>query len=362
MISDIHARAWLLGRLFGVLTLFLPSLGCDGGLEIGGDDVSVLEAYGRTMGTTYMVKIASPPDQFPEDWKTQIDRELRLVNDQMSTYLTSSELSRFNASESTDWFSVSPETASVVQTAKDIHTASVGAFDVTVGPIVNLWSFGPETRSRSVPNQAEIDRRLRLVDSTAIEVRVDPPAIRKRIPGQYIDLSAIAKGHGVDRVVQLLEGLGCENLFVEIGGDLRVTGRRGSRLWTVGVQKPDGRSLDLILAVPLEDAALATSGDYRNYFQENGQRFSHTIDPRTGTPIQNTLASVSVIAENCMLADAWATAINVLGPDQGMEFAASNDLDVLLIIREEDRFVTQHSGRFSTAIEAMRTAAGSLGN
>lgn len=362
MVPDMHARAWLLGRMVGVLIMLPPSLGCVGGSEIGGDDVSVLEAYGRTMGTTYMVKIAAPPEQLPEDWQTQIDRELRLVNDQMSTYLAASELSRFNASESADWFPVSAETALVVQTAKDIHTASVGAFDVTVGPIVNLWSFGPEKRNRSVPDQTEIDRRLRLVDSAAIEVRIDPPAIRKQIPGQSLDLSAIAKGHGVDRVVQLLEGFGCENLFVEIGGDLRVTGRRGSRLWTVGVQKPDGRSLDLMLAVPLEDAALATSGDYRNYFQENGQRFSHTIDPRTGAPIQNTLASVSVIAENCMLADAWATAINVLGPEQGMEFAASNDLDVLLIIREENRFVTQHSGRFSTAIEAMGSAAGNPGN
>ncbi|WP_162006540.1 FAD:protein FMN transferase [Roseimaritima sediminicola] len=308
--------------------------------------ITVIEARGRTMGTTYSVKIASPPPTLPEAWQLQVDAELRRVNDQMSTYLKSSELSRFNRSQSTDWFEVSPETAEVVQYALEVSRLTEGAFDVTVAPLINAWSFGPEQRTNQPPSEATLQRLLDQVGYQSLEARLEPPALRKGKPELTVDLSAIAKGHGVDRVVDLLAGFGCEHLFVEIGGEVRVAGGRGDRDWGIGVQQPDGQSNQIMTALPLADGAVATSGDYRNFFEADGQRFSHTIDPRSGRPVQDPLASVSVMANNCMKADAWATAINVLGHREGLRVAREQQLDVMLIVREGDGYVSVKTGVF----------------
>ncbi|TVP98150.1 MAG: (Na+)-NQR maturation NqrM [Planctomycetaceae bacterium] len=288
------------------------------------------------MGTVYMVKIFNPPPGLPEDWREQIDRELRQVNDQMSTYLEDSEISRFNRSESTEWFEVSAATALVVGKALEIHQASGGAFDITVAPLVNAWSFGPGKRSLAPPEPERIRELLDRVGSAQLEVREQPPAIRKARGDLTIDLSAIAKGHGVDRVVERLGTWGADNVFVEIGGDLRVRGDKGGRPWMVGIQQPDVAGDVVARAIPLRDLAIATSGDYRNFFEHEGRRYSHTIDPRTGEPIRHATASVSVIAEDCMTADGWATAINVLGPDEALEVAERNGLDALVMVRGED--------------------------
>jgi len=296
----------------------------------------ILETRSPTMGTVCMVKVFDPPSGFPEDWKEQIDRELRQVNDQMSTYLEDSEISRFNRSESTEWFEVSAATALVVGKALEIHQASGGVFDITVAPLVNAWSFGPGKRSLAPPEPERIRELLDRVGSAQLEVREQPPAIRKARGDLTIDLSAIAKGHGVDRVVELLGTWGADNVFVEIGGDLRVRGDKGGQPWMVGIQQPDVSGEVVARAIPLRDLAIATSGDYRNFFEHEGRRYSHTIDPRTGEPIGHATASVSVIAEDCMTADGWATAINVLGPDEAMEVAERNGLEALLMVREED--------------------------
>jgi len=298
------------------------------------------------MGTTYMVKLANPPDGLPDDWKIEVDAELRRVNDQMSTYLKSSELSQFNCSTSTDWFPVSAETATVVAYALEVSKQSEGAFDVTVSPLVDAWSFGAGERTMQVPEDDRIEELLQRVGYQHLEVRAEPPALRKAIPALTVDLSAIAKGHGVDRVLQRLQALGCDNVFVEIGGEVRVLGDRGDRQWGVGVQQPDADANEVLLAFPLTDMAVATSGDYRNFFEVDGQRFSHTIDPRTGQPVEHALASVSVGAGNCMMADAWATAINVLGKEKGLAVAQRLGLDVLLIHREGERYETVATGIF----------------
>lgn len=297
---------------------------------------------GSTMGTTYMVKISGTPDG--EDWLEEtsfaIEAELRRVNDQMSTYLKTSELSRFNDWASTDWFPVSRQTADVVQLALEIGDRSGGRLDVTVGPLVDRWSFGPGKRSRDVPRDDEIESIRRKVGHSHLEVRMDPPAIKKTIPELRVDLSAIGKGHGVDRVVALLKSRGADNVFVEIGGEVRVRGMkqtpRGPVPWKVGVQKPDADANELALAHPMQDNAMATSGDYRNYFEVDGKRYSHTIDPTTGRPIDHSLASVTVIAPTCAQADGWATALNVAGPQAALQIANKNQLDSLLIERIEN--------------------------
>jgi thiamine biosynthesis lipoprotein len=308
----------------------------------------MLEFSGATMGTRYLVKVFDPPD-FQQDIQIEVDALLREINDQMSTYLPTSELSRFNASESTDWFEVSEPTATVVAFAQQVADRSNGAFDVTVGPLVNAWSFGPDPRSQTVPDAPTIERLRASVGYDKLSVRMDPPALRKSVPGLKVDLSAIAKGYGVDRVVQLLNEAGAANVFVEIGGEVRTSGSKAGQWWKVGIQAPDVAADQVLIAHSLNagagnDQSMATSGDYRNYFEVDGVRYSHTIDPRTGRPIQHSLASVSVVTETCMEADAWATALNVLGPDEGKQLAEQQGLSVLLIRREGDQFVRSGTG------------------
>ncbi|QDV12993.1 Thiamine biosynthesis lipoprotein ApbE precursor [Rosistilla oblonga] len=309
--------------------------------------VEILQSAGKTMGTRYEVKIANPPAELPADWQLLIDRELRRVNDQMSTYIATSEISRFNSSDSSDWFDVSAETANVVAAALEISGKTDGAFDVTVGPLVNLWSFGPEQHEKSVPDQAALDAAAAVTGYQSLHVRTDPPALRKDKPGLQVDLSSIAKGHGVDRIVDLMQGLGCKNVFVNIGGEIRAIGDKGKdRPWRAGVERPDEATTVLLFPVAIEDDAIATSGDYRNFFEIDGKRYSHTIDPRTGRPIEHTLAAVSVVADNCMLADGWATALNVLGPVEGPRIAAAESIDAYLLERADGQFRPHPVGRF----------------
>ncbi|EMI52801.1 ApbE-like lipoprotein [Rhodopirellula sallentina SM41] len=310
----------------------------------------MLAFRGATMGTTYTVKVSDPPakndsaedsvDKWAEETSFAIDAELRRVNDQMSTYLKSSELSRFNESTSTDWFEVSPETAEVVQFALEVGEASQDRFDVTVGPLVDRWSFGPGKRNRDIPSDEELEDLGRQIGQQHLEARIDPPALKKSIPELRVDLSAIAKGHGVDRVVEMLLSRGAKNVFVEIGGEVRVAGAkvtdRGTTPWMVGIQRPDAVANQVAVAHPMKDNAMATSGDYRNYFEVAGERFSHTIDPVTRRPVRHDMASVTVIAPTCMAADAWATALNVLGPDAAFDLAKKHNLDTLLMSRRGD--------------------------
>ncbi|EMI41771.1 FAD:protein FMN transferase [Rhodopirellula sp. SWK7] len=304
-----------------------------------GETPQMIAFRGATMGTTYSVKVSDPPDG--DDWAEEaslaVDAELRRVNDQMSTYLASSELSRFNESTSTDWFDVSAETAEVVAFALEVGEASGGRFDVTVGPLVDRWSFGPGERNQDVPSDTELEQIGERIGQEHLQARIDPPALKKAIGELRVDLSAIAKGHGVDRVVELLLARGAKNVFVEIGGEVRVFGAKitssGTVPWLVGIQRPDAENNKIAVAHPMKDSAMATSGDYRNYFEVDGERYSHTIDPVTRRPVRHDLASVTVIASTCMAADAWATALNVLGPERAIELANENDLDTLLMTR-----------------------------
>lgn len=323
----------------------------------------MLELVGRTMGTTYSVKIFDPPAgklKSTAEVQLDVDALLRRVNDQMSTYLQSSEISRFNASDSTDWFQVSPETAFVVDFAQQVASKTGGAFDVTIAPLVNAWSFGSAPRTETIPPPELLDELKQTIGYDKLSVRTDPPALRKSVPELQVDLSAIAKGHAVDQVVTLLNEAGAENVFVEIGGEVRTSGDKAGQWWKVGIQLPDGALNQSMIAHSMNtgqgnDQAMATSGDYRNYFEVDGVQYSHTIDPRTAMPIDHGTASVSVVAGSCMEADAWATAINVLGPQAGMETARREGLSVLLVSRVEKGFELMGSGVLEQY--ASRTAA-----
>jgi thiamine biosynthesis lipoprotein len=304
---------------------------------------------GETMGTLYHIKVSElPRGTTSEGLKSKIEAELDRINDQMSTYHSESEISRFNRHGAENWFEVSPETAQVVHEALLVSEKSGGAFDITVAPLVNLWSFGPENRARTVPAEQEIRAALTRVGYRNVQVRISPPALRKLKGDIRIDLAAIAKGFGVDQIAELLGRTGISGYIVEIGGEIRVRGSKpGGSSWKVGIETPTEDRFAIQEVLALNNGALATSGDYRNFFKAEGKRYSHTIDPRTGRPVEHDLASVSVIAERCMKADAWATALMVLGPGQGYRFAKDQGLAALFLIRSGEGFVRRVTPAFN---------------
>ncbi len=290
------------------------------------------------MGTTFTVTVAGRllSVDAADHLGTAIDNRLTSLDAMMSTYDSGSEVSRFNASTSSDWFQVSPDTATVFLRAREISEVTGGAFDVTVGPLVDAWGFGPAGPSPTPPSDAVIERLLATVDFMLIDVDETVPALRKASADVRSDLSAVAKGYAVDRVADLLDAEGHDAYLVEIGGELRTRGHRADgQPWRVGIERPGDGPASLQRVIALSDAALATSGDYRNYIEHDGVRLSHTIDPRTGRPVTHALASVSVIDALCVRADALATALEVLGPDEAYALASERGWAALLIIRDD---------------------------
>jgi thiamine biosynthesis lipoprotein len=292
---------------------------------------------GPTMGTSYNIKYSGFEAKSGQQLQTEIDALLVQVNKWMSTYDPQSELSRFNQWQSTEAFPLSAETLLVMQEAKRLGAVSEGVLDVTVGPLVNLWGFGPSARPDKVPSSEAI---------TAVKSRIGldklqllPGAARKLHKDLYVDLSTIAKGYGVDKVADLLEANGINNYLVEIGGEMRVAGKKASgQDWRIAVEKPVTSERAVQEVISIGNNAIATSGDYRNYFEENGVRYSHLIDPQTGYPIQHNLVAVTVIHPSCMTADGLATALIVMGKDRALALARQNHWPVLLITRENDQF------------------------
>jgi len=330
--------------LYGFSVAVLFATGC--GITKG--PTAPVEISGSTMGTRYNIKLAGLPEEISaEKLKSRIDAELEKINDQMSTYRPASEISRFNRYDGKEWVPVSPETARVVTVAQRISDETQGAFDITVGPLVNLWSFGAEPIDQAVPGNEQIKEVREKVGRYTVDVRDDPPALRKDRSDVEIDLSAIAKGFAVDHIAELLDNLGVAGYLVEIGGEIRTRGTKtDGNAWVVGIEAPKEFTRGIQEVIALGDRALATSGDYRNFFEQDGKRYSHTIDPATGRPVEHNLASVSVVTEDCMHADAWATALMVLGPEIGFHFATERNLAVLFFVRGEEGFIRRPTPAF----------------
>ncbi|ELH4237201.1 FAD:protein FMN transferase [Vibrio fluvialis] len=301
---------------------------------------------GPTMGTSYNIKYLQQ-DGLPssDDLHKEIDRLLEEVNDQMSTYRKDSELSRFNQYQGIDPFEVSNQTATVVREAIRLNVLTEGALDVTVGPLVNLWGFGPEARPEVVPTDAELAERK--ANTGIHHLSVEGNKLSKDLPHLYVDLSTIAKGWGVDVVANYIESQGIHNYMVEVGGEIRLKGlNRDGVPWRIAVEKPtvDERSIQEIIEPG--DMAIATSGDYRNYFERDGVRYSHIINPQTGRPIHNRVVSVTVLDKSCMTADGLATGLMVLGDEKGIEIAEQNHIPVFMIVKTDDGFKEIASSAF----------------
>jgi len=301
---------------------------------------SLFVISGPTMGTSYTVKIVHE-DLDMGKLRSQIEAELRRINGLMSTFDENSELSRFNRSPVSSPFPVSPEILEVLKLSREIHEHSGGAFDVTVGALVNLWGFGPEPSRDTVPGDEEIEAARQRTGFAFLQIEDGRLVKNGNI---YVDLSAIAKGYAVDQMALILQKQGVTNYLVEIGGELKASGRndQGSP-WTIAVEKPVNLSRSVFRTLELRNMSMATSGDYRNYFEVDGKRYSHTIDPRTGRPITHNVASVTVLGPSAAIADGYATAINVLGVEEGLNLAQAQNLAVLVIIKTEDGFTERWS-------------------
>ncbi|MFC3151336.1 FAD:protein FMN transferase [Litoribrevibacter euphylliae] len=312
------------------------------------DKAQVKSSYqGRAMGTTYSVVYVLNGKVEEKVVQTRIDQAINLVNDQMSTYKADSNLSIFNQKPAGACYKFPQDTYRVLEMAVEISNVTEGAFDPTVGPLVNLWGFGPDYHESKRPS----DEQIRELKSTKVgyqylTLKEDNVACKEK--DIYVDLSAIAKGYAVDLVAEYLDKLGIESYLVEIGGELKAKGiKPNNEYWYIAIENPEtelGRSVHKILE--LQNTGIATSGDYRNYFEVDGKRFSHTIDPQTGMPIKHNLASISVLNPSVAYADAMATAMNVMGPEKALLLAEKQSLAVYLLVKSDKGFEVKSTDAF----------------
>jgi FAD:protein FMN transferase len=303
---------------------------------------------GETMGSAWTVKIAGPLPMAADALRAGIQARFDAVNLALSTYRADSALSRFNDDDGGAWVDIDAELGEVLGYALILAAESGGAYDVTVGPLVNLWGFGPDPANRRVPDAAAIESARARVGWRKVEVDVTRNRARKA-PGVRIDLSSLGKGRGVDRVAEYLDGLPVTDYLIDLSGKLRARGvnARGAA-WRVAVEAPHE---DVASAAPsfpseivaLQNESVATAGDYRRFFETGGKHYSHIIDPRTGWPVTHATLSSSVIAANCMQADAWATVLMVMPPDEAIDLANRRRLRAVLISRDGGKYGATHS-------------------
>jgi thiamine biosynthesis lipoprotein len=314
-----------------------------------GSRAGVTRLAGKTMGTTYGVVVA--------DLQEGIDRRvlhrdlegiLGRVDAQMSTYRPDSELSRFNDAPPGAWVEASADTLTVTAAALEVARLSAGAFDPTVGALVDAWGFGPGPAAAPVAAGGLVSK----IGHDLVETRSRPPALSKQRGEVRLDLSSIAKGFALDRIAAQLDGIGAAHYLIEIGGELRGRGRAPhGGPWRVGIEQPVAGARTVRRVVRLDGRSLATSGDYVDYFERDGRRFSHIIDPRNGRPVDHDLASVSVVAETAMRADALSTALMVLGPEEGLRLALREDIAALFVRREGQELAEQRTPALEPYIE-----------
>ena len=328
-------------RLLAVLLLVFGLSACERATTLA----EPLRFSGGTMGTSYTVLVFAP-----ESARLRLDAGIqatlsRVVN-ATSVYEPRSDVSRFNAAEINEWVPIGEDLYRVMRVALEVAQLSEGALEPTILPLVNVWGFGPRGRVEELPEADALAAAQAMVGWQDLALRSEPRAMLKQAPRE-VDLGGIAKGYGADAVAEYLRAQGYTQFLVDLGGDLVAAGGKADGSpWRIGIEQPVVGERRVFEVVELETAAMVTSGDYRNFFEVDGVRYSHTLDPRTGFPIAHGLASVSVLAETALEADAWSTALMVLGTEAALALAEVQGLSVLLIERSEGGFVSHRSGLF----------------
>lgn len=316
-----------------------------GMLSACGNDDSMESFGGPTMGSTYSIKYVRHADlPAPVDVQAEVEKVLTEVDQQMSTYRSDSDIERFNALPAHRCQKMPAPILELVRVGEQFSVQSEGSFDLTVEPLLNLWGFGPQAREEKVPTaQALAEVRQRVGHN---HLRIDGDELCKDAAVE-VDFNSIAAGYAVDRIAARLEALGIHNYLTEATGELKAAGRKldGSP-WRIALEEPrdDQQVAERIIAI--DGYGLSTSGDYRNYFVQGGQRFSHTFDARTGAPVSHTLASVTVIHPSALMADGLSTLLLILGPERGWDYAEKHDIGAFFVIRADTGFVTRSSHAF----------------
>jgi FAD:protein FMN transferase len=344
-------------NLLKVLWLKMPALGWVFCLSVlltaCGQRHAELRLEGMQGTALWHVTLTNPPATLAEaDLQTGLSKTFADTNQLISTWDDSSEISGFNRYQGTDWFSVSPKLAKLVELTLHISQQSAGMYDVTVRPLIQLWGFSShETSKGTVPSQADIDAARAKVGYQKLQVRFDPPALRKSQADLRVELASVADGFAADQAGLYLEALGIHDYMVEIAGEVRTRGLspRGDA-WHIAIEKPVEEGHVVQQGVSLRDAGLATSGDYRSFFMQGGKRYSHTFDPTTGAPVTHNLASVSVLASEATLADAYATLFMVLGEEKSKAFADTHAINAYFIWRTDQGFKTADTVGFRNSL------------
>ncbi len=310
------------------------------------EPVEVQTLFGYAMGTSYSVKLVSTLSE-SRSLQMGVEGVLADINGRMSTYLPRSELSVFSAAAVNSPVSVDDKTIHVVEWALQIAALTDGYFDPTVAPLVDLWGFGPTARQSLVPDLIELETLQAQVGYGAVVVDTEAETLSKTAP-RALDLSAIAKGYAVDLVADYLAQKGFSNYLVEVGGEMRFSGTKPDQVaWRIAIENPDSMNRSVFRILEMSSGAVATSGDYRNFFELDGMRYSHTINPKTGYPVVHDLASVTVVMALCIDADAYATAFMAMGKELTLKFAEENNLAVLLIYKDGESFRSLQSSQFT---------------
>ena len=308
-----------------------------------------MDIAGKTMGTFYSVKISGEVAENRQQLQQEIDALLEQANDDISTYRADSVLSRFNRSHSSAPQPIPRGMADIILTAQRIGRDTPDAMNITVGPLVNLWGFGPDKRPVTIPSQQQIDAAKRNVGLQHLTLTSNAQGewLQKDLPGLYVDLSTLGEGYGADLLAQLMARKGITNYLVSVGGAVRSRGVNGQgKPWRVAIQKPTDRENAVQALVDLQGYGISTAGSYRNYFEQNGQRYSHIIDPNTGRPINHRLVSVTVIAPTALEADGWDSGLMVLGSEKAMKLAEEQGLAVYMISKTDSGFSAQMTPQF----------------
>ena len=291
---------------------------------------------GKIFGTYYTVKIRNSDEN--KLLQKSINDELSKINARMSVFDLTSEISEINKTDANQWIDLSEDMQYLLKNSYKIYKMSNGAFDPTTGKLIDLWGFGTTGKIKKIPSEEDIANMLKTTGFDKIQFNKDYTQLKKQDKDVMINLSAIAKGYGVDRVAQLLKSQGYNDFIIEVGGEVVASGNKSKEIkgWNVGVVKPSETATENAFVVTLKDFAVATSGDYRNFFYVGEEKYSHTIDPKTGYPAKNNLLSVTVFHESCMTADGLATAIMSMGEEKGLKFANNNNLAVIMFVKTED--------------------------
>lgn len=309
---------------------------------------------GESMGSTWSVRYVGE-DASVESVRAAIEQRLALVDQQMSSWKTDSDLSQFNTAVAGTWRVLPTDLFKVVEAALKLAEDTGGAYDPTVGPLVDLWGFGAAGMRQEPPDAASIKAMRERVGWQRVELDAAHARVLQS-GGMHLDLSSIAPGYALDLIGEYLESQGRMDYLVEVGGELRGRGLKpDDSVWQVAIQRPlDNDSADGSISpqhvIGLSDASLGSSGDYRHFFEDGGRRYAHRIDPRSGYPLDNSVASVTVMAELGINADPLATALSVLGPDAGLEFANRRGIPALFIMRKGDGFEERMTPAFAALL------------